>query len=190
MTTKKPQKNMFVDNERMYAMVCRYIQQVERAEKYGVERPPINKQLAMDIRAIAESLSHRHNFRNYPFRDDMVQDGIEHVVRYLHRFDTEKFDNVFGWVTTILWQNYGNRISLEKKQLYLKFKATMNYHHELSYLIGGGGAAPSVSGADVQFVNDFIEDYEASMEKKKANAKRAKQQKETTLEDEFEDDEE
>lgn len=156
----KRQRNMFVDNAAMYQEVCRYKKLCERARHYKKLKPPVPESLAIDIKAIAENLSYRDNFRGYPFREDMVQDGIEHVLKYIHSFNTEEYKNVFGWVSKILWQCYGNRIKAEKKQLYLKFKQGVNHFHEMSYLVDGGGASPSISGVDVQFVNDFIDTYE------------------------------
>lgn len=160
MTKVKKAKNMFVDNAEMYKKVCKYKLLCERAKRYGAEKPPVPESLANDITAIAENLSYRDNFRGYAFREDMIQDGVEHVLKYIYSFDTEKYKNVFGWVSKVLWQCYGNRINLEKKQLYLKFKMGVNYFHEMSYLVDGGGASPSIGGVDVQFVNDFIETYE------------------------------
>lgn len=164
----------FVNNDEMFAKVCKYKAQCERAERYGAPRPGVPKSLAKDIEDIAESLSHRHNFRNYPFRKDMMQDGIEHVLRYIHSFDTDKFKNVFGWVSLILWQCYGNRIKTEKRQLYLKFKAGMDFYHEMRYLVDGGGAGPSIAGVDVQFINDFIEEFETKNVKKSESKTKAK----------------
>ena len=39
---------------------------------------------------IAERLSHRPNFINYAFREEMVSDGIENCVMYASNFNPEK----------------------------------------------------------------------------------------------------
>ena len=157
----KKEKNMFIDKKDMYNKVCKYKAMCERAKKYNAPKPVVPESLAKDVFAIAESISKRHNFSGYPFREDMVMDGVEHVLKYIHTFNTEKFDNVFGWVYTIVWQCFGNRINAEKKQLYIKFKEGSNFIHELSYIIEGGTKnSTSVSGVDVQYINDFIDEYE------------------------------
>ena len=42
---------------------------------------------------IAERLSHRPNFINYAFKDDMISDGIENCLQYVNNFDPEKSKN-------------------------------------------------------------------------------------------------
>ena len=44
---------------------------------------------------IATHLSYKPNFVNYMFRDDMISDGIENCVQYIHNFDPEKSKNPF-----------------------------------------------------------------------------------------------
>lgn len=157
----KKEKLMFVDKAEMYKQVCLYKSRCERAKHYGAPRPAVPESLAADIFAIAESISKRPNFIGYPFREDMLMDGVEHVLKYLHTFNTEKFNNVFGWCYKIIWQCYGNRIKAEKKHLYIKFKQGADFLHELTYEVDGGSRmSASISGVDTQFVNDFIEEFE------------------------------
>jgi len=72
---------------------------------------------------IAEGLSHKPGFINYPFRDDMVGDAIENCVRYAHNFDSDKYSNPFAYFTQICYYAFIRRIGKEKKQLYVKMKA-------------------------------------------------------------------
>jgi len=48
---------------------------------------------------IAERLSHRPNFINYAFREEMVSDGIENSVMYASNFNPEKSTNPFAYFT-------------------------------------------------------------------------------------------
>ena len=54
------------------------------------------------------------------FRDDMISDGIENCVQYIHNFDPEKSRNPFAYFTQIIHYAFLRRIQKEKKQLDIK----------------------------------------------------------------------
>ena len=56
------------------------------------------------------------------FRDDMISDGIENCVQYIHNFDPEKSKNPFAYFTQIIHYAFLRRIQKEKKQLDIKTK--------------------------------------------------------------------
>jgi DNA-directed RNA polymerase specialized sigma24 family protein len=56
------------------------------------------------------------------FREDMISDGIENCVQYIHNFDPEKSRNPFAYFTQIIHYAFLRRIQKEKKQLDIKSK--------------------------------------------------------------------
>jgi DNA-directed RNA polymerase specialized sigma24 family protein len=56
------------------------------------------------------------------FREDMISDGIENRVQYIHNFDPEKSKNPFAYFTQIIHYAFLRRIQKEKKQLDIKTK--------------------------------------------------------------------
>ena len=56
------------------------------------------------------------------FREDMISDGIENCVQYIHNFDPEKSRNPFAYFTQIIHYAFLRRIQKEKKQLDIKNK--------------------------------------------------------------------
>ncbi len=62
------------------------------------------------------------NFVNYIFKDDMISDGIENCVQYIHNFDPEKSQNPFAYFTQIIHYAFLRRIQREKRQLEIKNK--------------------------------------------------------------------
>jgi hypothetical protein len=56
------------------------------------------------------------------FREDMISDGIENCVQYIHNFDPEKSKNPFAYFTQIINYAFLRRIQKEKKQLDIKTK--------------------------------------------------------------------
>jgi hypothetical protein len=59
-------------------------------------KPPIPNYLGECFLKIATHLSYKPNFVNYMFREDMISDGIENCVQYIHNFDPEKSKNPFA----------------------------------------------------------------------------------------------
>ena len=85
-------------------------------------KPQITNYLGECFLKIATHLSYKPNFVNYMFRDDMISDGIENCVQYIHNFDPEKSKNPFAYFTQIIHYAFLRRIQKEKKQLDIKTK--------------------------------------------------------------------
>jgi DNA-directed RNA polymerase specialized sigma24 family protein len=128
---------------------------------------------------IAERLSHRPNFINYAFREEMVSDGIENCVMYASNFDHEKSSNPFAYFTQITYYAFLRRIEKEKKQLYIKYK-TMDEFSSLednSDMEGMGSESGAVSSGASPLSSDkraSIYDFIATFEEKKRAKKRVK----------------
>jgi hypothetical protein len=112
----------YVDNEKFLKSMNEWKKDVKKAEKKGQKRPPVTDYIAECFIMIAEHLSQRPNFINYPFREDMVGDGIENCIAYAHNFDSEKSSNPFSYFTQIIYYAFLRRIEREKKQSFIKYK--------------------------------------------------------------------
>ena len=125
---------------------------------------------------IAEGLSHKPNFINYTHREEMIGDGIENCLMYFENFDTTKYKNPFAYFTQIIYYAFLRRIQKEKKQLYVKYKAT----EQLGVL--DAFDTLETDGGSKQFelydnIAEFIETYEVGQQKKKDEKKLAKKPK-------------
>tara|TARA_B100000902_G_scaffold373301_1_gene401108 strand:+ start:90 stop:605 length:516 start_codon:yes stop_codon:yes gene_type:complete len=89
---------------------------------YWEGKPLIPNYLGSCFLKIATHLSYKPNFVNYMFREDMISDGIENCVQYIHNFDPEKSKNPFAYFTQIIHYAFLRRIQKEKKQLDIKTK--------------------------------------------------------------------
>ena len=85
-------------------------------------KPLIPNYLGSCFLKIATHLSYKPNFVNYMFREDMISDGIENCVQYIHNFDPEKSRNPFAYFTQVIHYAFLRRIQKEKKQLDIKTK--------------------------------------------------------------------
>ena len=94
----------------------------EIAEIRGKEKPRIPSYIGECFLKIATHLSFKPNFVNYMFKEDMISDGIENCVQYIHNFNPEKSQNPFAYFTQIIHYAFLRRIQKEKKQLEIKNK--------------------------------------------------------------------
>ena len=116
-------KQHYVDNEKFLEVMTEYRNAYLESKENGEEQKPMIPDYAGEcFLKIAERLSHRPNFINYAFREEMVSDGIENCVMYASNFDHEKSSNPFAYFTQITYYAFLRRIEKEKKQLYIKYK--------------------------------------------------------------------
>ena len=111
----------YIDNEQFYKEISKWKKEVDEAESEGEERPPATNYMGECFMKIAERLSYKPNFMNYPFRDEMIGDAIENCLMYAHNFDPEKSKNPFSYFTQMIYYAFIRRIEKEKKQVYVKY---------------------------------------------------------------------
>ena len=173
-------KQHYVDNEKFLEVMTGYRNAYLESRENGVEQKPMIPDYAGEcFLKIAERLSHRPNFINYAFREEMVSDGIENCVMYASNFNPEKSSNPFAYFTQITYYAFLRRIEKEKKQLYIKYK-TMDEYSSLednSDMDGMGSDAGAVSSGASPLSADkraSIYDFIHTFEEKKRQKKRVK----------------
>tara|TARA_B100000900_G_C20303540_1_gene603199 strand:- start:170 stop:649 length:480 start_codon:yes stop_codon:yes gene_type:complete len=119
---KRQQSVHYVNNKDFLDAIIEYKNSVEDAEKNGLPKPRITNYLGECFLKIANHLSFKPNFVNYIFKDDMISDGIENCVQYIHNFNPEKSQNPFAYFTQIIYYAFLRRIQREKRQLDIKNK--------------------------------------------------------------------
>ena len=161
----KKKKRQYVDNEKFYAEMKKYKIEYNAAMEEGKEKPRMNDYIGKCISDISNHLSRNHNFINYPIREEMIFDGIENAVKAAGNFDYENYKNPFSYFTTIIYYAFLRRIAVEKKELYVKQKMLMS----ATILNEGSGSTVTdkISNSGSEYMNDFVESYEAALEKKK-----------------------
>ena len=112
----------YVNNKELLQALIVYREKVAYAKENDLPKPRITNYLGECFLKIATHLSYKPNFVNYMFRDDMISDGIENCVQYIHNFDPEKSRNPFAYFTQIIHYAFLRRIQKEKKQLDIKTK--------------------------------------------------------------------
>lgn len=120
--TKRKRSVHYVNNKEFLAALIEYRSSVDHAKQNDLPKPRITNYLGDCFLKIATHLSFKPNFVNYIFKDDMISDGIENCIQYIHNFDPEKSQNPFAYFTQIIHYAFLRRIQKEKKQLEIKNK--------------------------------------------------------------------
>lgn len=137
------EKNKQQDEEYQLEL-AEWRKEVEQAEaerrNYIPEQPPAPKKtnkpqipryVADSIDKIAKRLSTMPSFVNYPYREEMVGDGVLNCIEYIDNFNPAKSTNPFSYFTQIIYFAFIRRIKKEQKNTSIKVKAFDNMILEL-----------------------------------------------------------
>ena len=155
----------YIDNSKFLEEMIKHRDRVAAAKLKDKIPPVVPEYIGECFMKIAQRLSFRPNFINYAFKDDMISDGIENCLQYIHNFNPEKSTNPFAYFTQIIYYAFIRRIQKEKKQLYIKYKAIEN-HDLTSQEEAEFYQAPDVSSDFKTNMHEFIDTFEKNKKKK------------------------
>ena len=173
----KPKKN-YINNPDFLQALVDY-----KERKKTNPNEPIPNYIGECFMKIAEGLSHKPNFINYTYRDEMIGDGIENCLMYFDNFNPEKSKNPFAYFTQIIWYAFLRRIDKEKKQTYIKYKATEQFG-----ILDEMEMMENEDGTNRQFemydnLSEFIEHFEIRQQTRKRKTANNKKGLELFLEE-------
>lgn len=163
-------KRNYVNNPDFLEGLIQYRAACAEARHRGVQLPVVPNYIGACIQSIAYRLATKPNFSGYTFKEDMIMDGIENCLRYIENFDPDKSSNPFAYFTQIIWYAFLRRIAKEKKHLYTKLKSSQSMI-ALGETYAGGSEVVMNINIDASYIDSFIEDYEAKLDKDKEKAK-------------------
>lgn len=172
---KPKKKKHYVENKKLYTVMLQYKTECNEALKNNTKKPVIPAYAGECIMHIANRLSTKPNFANYPFREDMIGDGIENCITYFDNFDPERYSNPFAYFTQIIYYAFIRKIQKEKKHLYVKQKTLQN-----SALFGmleqndsSDGEIHQIIDLDNEYMSNLVKDFETKLADKKRKKKAA-----------------
>jgi len=172
---KEREKANYIKNADFLAEIIEYRKLIKAADG---ARVPVPDSLAIYFLKLARNLSSKGNFLNYTYKEDMVADGIENCIQYVHNFNPKKSKNPFSYFTQIIYYAFVRRIKKEKKQLYVKYKSFMNSelsdNEEILNMIQKNDALKD-------YKREFIDSYEKSIEAAKQKNRTKTKKKSKTL---------
>ena len=165
---KRKRSEHYVNNKEFLTALIRYREDVEITyiKKFGEPpdktgrasswdtKPVIPRYIGDCFLKIANHLSFKPNFVNYMFKEDMISDGIENCVQYIHNFNPEKSKNPFAYFTQIIHYAFLRRIQKEKRQLEIKTKIIERSGYEEVFTVDGDMTG---SSSDYNQIKDSVQ---------------------------------
>lgn len=170
----KRQPVNYVNNKDILLHLEPWLEERKIAIAEGRETPRIPRFVGEAIMMIATNLARKPNFSGYSFREEMIGDGVENCIKYLHNFNPEKSRNPFSYITLIVYNAYIRRIEHEQKHSYIKHK--MMFQSPVYNMIGDFDASDSdtLNAVMESIANDKSNDIISRFEDKLAEKKEKK----------------
>ena len=172
----------YVNNAEFLKHMKAYIKTVNVSKRKKLPAPQVPDFIGECILSIANKLANKPNFMNYPFREEMISDGIENCLMYINNFNPKKSNNPFAYFTQIIYFAFVRRIQKEKKHLYTKYRLIEeSFTGDFPEEIG----APTQYGSEYseQYRQEFVENFERGRAEKKRKSKKKLSKDEPNLED-------
>jgi hypothetical protein len=157
----------YVNNADFLNALIEYKKVCDTAKKKKKPEPQIPNYIGECFFKIADHLSRKPNFASYSFRDEMIADGIENCLMYFRNFDPKKSKNPFSYFTQIIYFAFLRRIMKEKKQLYVKYKATEKFGLIVEDEIFEDSNDNMKQFQLYENISEFIHNFEENKRKKK-----------------------
>ena len=145
----------YVNNKELLEAMTSYRERGIYAKDHDKPKPRVSNYVGDCFLKIATHLSYKPNFVNYPFREDMICDGIENCLQYIDNFDPEKSKNPFAYFTQIIYYAFLRRIQKEKKQLEIKQKILD--HSDASTVMQIDDSGGTSGSAEMNTIKENIE---------------------------------
>lgn len=179
-------KRNYLDNEKLYNCFVEWYKEIEKAKAENKKEPPMPEYIVYSIMSIPENLISKSNFNGYTFKEDMISDAIENILKYCRNFDPEKSKNPFAYFTQIAYYAFVRRILKEKQQTQIKYKLLKEKFGEEFFSLEEQNSDDLFNIPFLEILREnYSEKLENSIQKKKKKKRNLKKNK-TSLENFFE----
>ena len=138
----------YVDNAKFLEEIKKWNEKRKEAEEQGEPTPQVTNYIGECFLKIANGLSYKPNFINYTYKQEMISDGIENCLQYIHNFNPEKSKKPFAYFTQIIYYAFIRRIQKEKKQAHIKNKMIEKRSYDTFTTMEGDDTPYQVRGFD------------------------------------------
>jgi hypothetical protein len=180
MTKPKKATHFYFDKQEIQAEMLSYWNKVQEAKLNGTTKPRVPEKVGKSILDTANRIASRPEFTNYPFKLEMISDGVENCLTYIDNYNPVEYNNPFGYFSKIIWFAFLRRIKKEKKELYMRHKILereYTFHTLVEQQIGERSIDPSYVDIDSEMRSDFVKTFEEKLEKEKQKVKEKRRQK-------------
>ena len=158
---QKPGDEHYVNNRTFTLALDDYSRACKKAEEEGRQKPRMNNYLGECILKMSNRLANSPRFSGYSFKEEMIHNGILAAVKYAHKFNGDKFDNGFAYVTQILFSHFIITIKNEKK----KYETNLKLIQSAEIGVFGNAEFSAVSDSHARGIADQkLQDMEENKE--------------------------
>lgn len=161
--------NDYINNEQLNHHLSIYTTSYKKAKVNHTELPKIPEYVGESILLIARKLATKSNFGGYSYREEMIGDGVENCLRYLHNYNPEKTKNAFGYLTLIMWRAFVRRIQREQQESYTRHKMILNNSDVFESILDEMGSS-MLDSVSLEKSSEIVRTFEERMIKKKEKA--------------------
>ena len=148
------EKVNYISNPEFQKALVAYHEKVDQHLAEGKEIPEVSREIGFAIMQICNRLSSKGNFYGYPFREDMIGDGIEVALKSVLKYNPKKYNNPFAYFTRCIWNAFIKKIKDEKRELLRKKK-----YYDAKY-VGNELVDTKLAGSSYQYVDRYVQnDY-------------------------------
>ncbi len=178
-TELKKKKTNYVDKEHLMNELVKYHEKLSYAKKNNKPLPQIPDSIGLAITKIAKNYANVHSFRNYSFKDEMIDDAIVACIKAVDGFDVTRSNEPLSFFTTCCYFAFLQRIEFEDKQKYIRYKSLV-FDNTLDFELSNmdDNDMNAYSKINIDNINDFIEKYELRIKNKKEKTKKSQIEKE------------
>lgn len=123
-------KEHYIDNVKFTQAATEYSRLYNECVAAGLPKPKLSNYCGECIILLANKISNMNCFNGYSFKDEMISDGIEVVLRYFHKFNPEAISKKTGkktagahaYFTMFIYNAMRNRIKIEKLEMFIRQK--------------------------------------------------------------------
>lgn len=183
---KKKPTNMYITNDQIYPPLAEYIKEyrivkaineAKDEDETPDEYPRVPDAVGRAVLLIAERLATKPNFSGYSYIQDMIGDGYENCIRYIHNFDPDKSKNPFSYITLIIHRAFVRRIQKEKTHSYIRHKLVLSNSDIIDMMGAEAASVGEVGSVNLTKSSEVVTKYEDSLAEKKRKAKARKEAK-------------
>lgn len=164
METKKRKRN-YINGPDFCDAIEKYQKEYREAIAANEIPPRMPQYIGECFFKIATNLAKKKNFSSYSYLDDMILDGVERCVKYIHTFKPEKTRNAFAYFTRTIHNSFITRIKLERKELYYKYKLMLDQVH--CHSLYEGDTDSVYNKINLEYAEEYIKNYDELEEKRK-----------------------
>ena len=159
-------KRNYLNNSEAYVDLCFWKLEIYA---YGDKTIKPSDRIGNAICLTTKGLSRHSKFNGYTWKEDMIANGIESMIKGMFNFNEQEFTNPHGYMSMSAENAFLQTMEKEDRELLATYKTFLVNHRE--EFEDGGLINTSVDEKFVQDMADKVTEIEASIERKKQRRK-------------------